>query len=186
VRPLRRLLLLAVVAAALLVSSCEGGDGSPDVQAAEDFGTYRLYYLGSSFHGLPLTDVVRGSGRGPHRSWSFIYGTCDPGPDEGCAPQLEVQNSSICVRYRALYEKGQRPNLAPFRGALLGRGSAGDGAEVYTGRTTIVVFGKDRTDALQALRPVGSGTVSKRLPPPAKGTLGGKLPCQRPPSRSWP
>jgi hypothetical protein len=184
---LRGWVLLAVVAAGLVLSSCEGGDSSPDLQGAEDFHTYKLYYVGSSFHGLPLTDVVRGSGRGPHRDWSFIYGTCDPGPDEGCATPLAVTNSSTCVRYRALYGK-RRPELTPFRGAVFaddGLGADGS-AEVYTGRTTVVVYGQDRRNALQALRRVGSSAVDGRLPPPAKGTLGGKLPCQHPPSRTWP
>jgi hypothetical protein len=178
----RRWSLLAVLAAAFLVTSCEGGDGSPDLQGAEKFDTYRLYYLGKSLRGLQLSDIVRGSGRGPHRSWSFIYGTCDPDPDEGCAPPLEVQNASACVRYPALLGV-QRSELAPFRGAV----RANEGVEIYTGRTTVVIFGRDRSDALRALRPVGSSGTVKRFPPPARGTIErGKLPCSHPPSRNWP
>ncbi len=179
--PIKRWLLLAVLAAGVILSSCGGKDGGTDLQSARDFHGFSLYYVGSSFQGLPLTDVFSEPGRGGRvRSWSFIYGSCDPGggpSDEGgCAPPLEVQNWSICERYPALYGK-RRPRLRSFRGALL----ANSPPEIYTGRTTVVVFGEQRVGALRALRPLGSSQIGKRLPPPSPGTLNGELPCQHPP-----
>ena len=89
---------------------------APTLRAAENFHAYRLYYLGNSFHGLPLTHVGRGSGREPDRSWYFIYGTCEPEPgQEGCAPPLDIQNESTCVRPPRL----ERTELTRFRGALI-------------------------------------------------------------------
>ena len=162
----------------MVMSSCGGESGSPDLQSAKDFHGFRLYYVGSAFHGLPLTDVLSVPGRGGRvRTWSFIYGSCDPGgglfDEGGCAPPLEVQNWSICQRYPALYGK-DRPTSRAFRGALL----ANSPPEIYTGRTTVVVFGEKRAGVLRALRPVASPAAGNQFPPPALGALDGKLPCQ--------
>ncbi len=179
---IKRWSLLAVVAGGFVMSSCGGQDGSPDLQSAKDFQGFSLYFVGSSFHGLALTAVLSTPGRGGRvRSWSFIYGDCDPGggffDDGGCAPPLEVQNWSICERYPALYGK-DRPRLRAFRGARL----ANSPTEIYTGHTTVVVFGERRAGVLRALRRVGQRAAGQRLPPPAPGTLKGGLPCQHPPS----
>ena len=169
---------IAVAVAGMVLSSCGGKDETLDLQSANDFHGFSLYYAGSAFHGLPLTDVLSEPGRsGRARTWSFIYGSCDPGggffDEGGCAPPLEVQNWSICERYPALYGK-DRPRLRPFRGARL----ASSPPEIYTGRTTVVVFGEQRAGVLRALRPVGSTAASNQFPPPAPGTLNGRLPCQ--------
>lgn len=171
---LRPAALASVLALSVTLSACGGGNGvdPTDAQAAAKF---RLYYLGDSFHGLPLTDVTRGPGR---RTWSFIYGSCDPGsgsPDEGgCAVPLEVQNWSICDRYRALYP-GHTPKPFSFRGAKAGHIN---GFTIYTGRTTLVIFGRLNQQAARSLRAVGSSEVSQRLPAPVAGALNGSLPCQ--------
>jgi hypothetical protein len=203
VRPARRLALGGTVAACLAVATAivaagcgddesdgssvrellslgrtESG-GSLELQDAEEFDAYTLYYLGDSFRGEPLTAVIRGSGRGPRRNWTFIYGTCEPNPgdEQGCSPQpLEVQNWSTCARGPDIH--GERPELTSFRGARIARPPRSGSTEIYTGRTTVVIFGRGRTEALHALRPVGSRAIGKPLPPPAEGSLGSKLPCR--------
>jgi hypothetical protein len=169
-----RLHVLALAVAGVLLSSCGSGADDLSLQDAEDFRAFPLYYVGDSFQGLPLTAVIRGSGRSPIRSWTFIYGSCEAKSDQGCAPPLEIQNESICTRYPAIFGK-RAPELAPFRGARVARGSA----ELYTGRTTLVIYGQEKLHALAALRPVGvSEATSGRFPPPTHRALEGRLPCQ--------
>jgi len=149
------------------------------LEAAESFDDYTLYYLGESFQELPLSFAGLGPGRGTglRRSWSFIYGECTPpaGGDGGCAPPLEVQNWSICTRFPALYP-GSTPKTSPLEGAETL--PAGGGLDVYTGETTVVVFGKRKDEAVQALTPVDGGSGAGRLPAPVAGALDGELECQ--------
>jgi hypothetical protein len=175
-----KLLAAAALGAALLLFGC-GGSGSNepavDLSEARSFAAYPLYYLGSSFHGLPLTfsGLGGGSGTGSRRAWSFIYGDCAPSGDAGCAPPLEVQNWSICSRFPAIYS-GRTPRTSPMRGAATL--PAGGGLDVYTGHTTVVIFGRSKTEAIRALTRVSDDIAPPKLPAPALGSLGGQLPCQ--------
>jgi hypothetical protein len=142
---------------------------------------YALYYVGGSHGGLPLTFSGRGpgDGEGLRRSWSFIYGDCEPAASEGgCAPPLEVQNWSICTRFPALY-----PGPTPATRALDGAETlpAGGGLDVYTGRTTVVIFGRrrHRDEIVGSLVRVGAARTPAKLPPPVPGALEGSLPCQQ-------
>ncbi len=84
--------------------------------------------------------------------------------------------SSIKSRKRHLYE---------FRGA---KATGGGGhyevspMEIFTGRTTVVVFGNEKSlikTAARALHGVHRTQAAPRLPPPARGSLKEKLSCQR-------
>jgi hypothetical protein len=171
--------------ALLVLAGCgESGSGEPeesgvDLDQARSFDDYTLYYLGESFRGLPLTfaGLGPGSGTGLRRSWSFIYGDCTPpaGSDGGCAPPLEVQNWSICTRFPALYP-GPTPNTSPMHGAETL--PAGGGLDVYTGETTVVIFGQEGSAAVESLTRLEDETVPGELPAPAAGSLEGQLPCQ--------
>ena len=94
-RALRCLALIAVTAS--LGCRGEGGERPPTPGRAQALAAQRaaghpLYWVGRSFDGLALSEVLRL----PERV-SFIYGSCDPsGSDTGCAPPLEIQVSSIC------------------------------------------------------------------------------------------
>lgn len=173
-------LALAVM---VMLSACGGsgptsGARGSGLDRARSFRDYALYYLGDSFHGHPLTFAGPGPGSGNHlrRAWSFVYGNCTPsGGEEGCAPPLEIQNWSICTRFPALYP-GLTPKTSPVHGAETL--PAGGGLDVYTGHTTVVIFGEDKLAVVRSLTRVSDGAVADALTPPAPGSLAGGLPCQ--------
>jgi hypothetical protein len=172
------------VAAMLTLAACgDSEDGSrislPD--AARSFEHYPLYYVGESYDSLPLSfaGLGPGSGEGTRRAWSFGYGDCEPPEGEGgCPLPLEVQNWSICTRFPSLYP-GPTPKTESVHGAQTL--PAGGGLDVYTGRTTVVIFGQSarRAEIVESLRRVADDVESSRLPPPVPGALEGKLACQR-------
>jgi hypothetical protein len=180
VRALSGLLLvvLAIGAAALERNSASAQSGV-DLAPAEQFDRFRLYYLGDSFEDLPLTDIDRDR-VSRHAVWNFIYGDCEPPPGQtSCAFPLVVQNSTICDRFPAVFYV--IPKTFPFRGARVARPPTAGSVDIYTGRTTVSIFGdaEDQEGAAHALREVGSTTVPPRLRSPPKGSMKGKLPCQQ-------
>lgn len=167
--PRSRLAALGVVLIAL--SSCDGGDARETpapltfALAAAQATAFPVYYLGPTFAGLPLTDVIRESG-----SVTFFYGTCEPetGSDGGCAPyQLSVW--PICDR-NPFSRTG--PGNLPDRRELVGRtlvetyGSTGDSnVEVYTGSTALSAYMPPQVTPralVGALRPLGGRDASRR------------------------
>lgn len=176
-----------------------------DLAPAEHFEDFELYYLGDSFQGLPLTSIDRSEDFG-RTDWTFIYGSCTPkdGGEPSCAPPLEIQNWSVCVRFLARYP-GHPPPTQTVQGASAAYIPTAGGVDAYTGRTTVVVFNLEPApgtqevspgtikvlpkrqfdvppnarEAIEHLRPVGAGTVPSRLPGPDHGALEGRLPCQR-------
>jgi hypothetical protein len=173
--------ILLFVGALLAASVCGGGTEVPRadtdaVSEAKRFQGFTLYYLGDSFHGLRLTHAG-GPGRAGLRTWSSIYGTCTPsgGSEPSCAPPLEIQNWSICDRFAAIYP-GRTPHTVTARGAETL--PAGGGLDVYTGRTTVVIFGGDQRSVLKSLRRVADDRRPHVLPAPVPGSIDGELPCQ--------
>ena len=184
-RPVRLRRLVVLVALPLSLGACDrvSEPDTSELDAARSFDEYTLYYVGDSYDDLPLTfaGLGPGSGEGVRRAWSFGYGDCEPPEGEGgCPLPLEVQNWSICTRFPALYP-GQTPKTRSVHGAETLR--AGGGLDVYTGRTTVVIFGQgdDKAQVVEDLRPVAGGSEPNLLPPPGPGALEGKLPCQRGP-----
>ncbi|HEX5375947.1 MAG TPA: hypothetical protein VFW48_07290 [Solirubrobacterales bacterium] len=165
-----------------LLCGC-GADDAPDLSGARKFDAYPVYYAGREVAGLPLEEVLGGEEwqRSPRvSSWTFIYGRCDqPATSEGgCFPPLAVQIWSICGRGFGAHPK-QRPYS--FRGAKATW--RGDRYEIFTGRTTVVIFGNQDIAKVAArqLRNVRQAQPPPLLPPPVPGSLQGKLPCQRKP-----
>lgn len=183
------------------VRSTEGKKACTEVDEPANF---RLYSLGSSFDGLPLTTVMRtcsvpqpvpGESDDMPTTWrtnfvSYIYGDCDPpvGEEGGCAPPLDVQVWPACERHAAL--GGRLPNLTRRRGAL--SSGNGGGIELYTADATVVVFGRTPSlveraiDELQPMAPDRAPAAmpprlerTPRLPPPAPGAVTGDLSCSR-------
>ena len=53
-----------------------------------EFDEFTLFWLGETYQGLPLTDTVYAESE---KVVLFVYGTCDPGHEEGCAPPLSLR-----------------------------------------------------------------------------------------------
>lgn len=150
--------------------------------SAKEFKRYRLYHLGSSFEGLPLS-AAPDSGGGPatgNPAVDFFYGTCDPSggvfDEAGCTPPLSVQIWSACERYI-------RGLDVPYRSLKLRGVPAADvngdiRVELQTGDVTIVIFASKLDQALRAANALRSldGRIKpgQDLPPPVNGALSGR------------
>jgi hypothetical protein len=173
---------------AVLPAGCAANNDDLTLADAQAFDAYRLYYSGPEAAGLPLKAVVKGWATDRHSrqqgqraiDWTFVYGDCTPPASEGgCAPPLQVQVWSACVR-----SIGSKRHLYEFRGAkATGVGGRVEVSpmEISTGRSTIIVFGNEKSmikAAARELREVHQTQAASRFPPPARGSLEGKLPCQ--------
>jgi hypothetical protein len=176
-------LLLAVVA--VPVRAALDQDSEAALADARDFREFRLFYLGDKFRAQELTYVGSARDNRKRTRFSFIYGDCTPGPDSGCAPPYEVQSYSACSRNLAV-QSGPRPaRRKSIRGAAVYEYSDGeffDMLEVYTGRTTVVVFAPTAAKARRVVRSLESPNVElgpeDQLGPPARGAVYGKLRCK--------
>ncbi len=153
---------LAAGAAFALLAGCGAEKPPPtaaDVRAAQRAAAYPLYWAGSTVVGLPLTGISRGAG-----NVSFLYGTCKPSGDSGCALPVSIQTSSICDR-NALVLDLPPPTSTRVRGSVArdyGEGTYG----LAIGTSTVTVFTNGsvpRARVLAALRPV-VGARGDRLP----------------------
>ncbi len=161
---------------------------------------FAAYSLGRSFNGLPLMAILRRcdlpQASQPTRAnyLSYIYGDCVSGSDQGCQPPLEVQTWPACERSLASYASNEIPSLDPPANDSAARVAVFDGGnrtEVYTDRSTVVIFGTDPGEVKAAaaslipnppnLAPntavASSGQAPSSLPAPAPGSLTGTLSC---------
>jgi virginiamycin B lyase len=163
------------------------------VSAAKAYRRYPVYWAGEEVAGLPLTDFAGTGGSIKKSGWTSFYGSCElSGTDHpSCALPLQIQVSSTCRRWASALDRNKK--LFGFRGAqaywfpglpLEGGGVAEVGPlEIFTGRVTVVVFAETKKlsfAAARALRTVRQAQPAP-LPPPAPGSLSGKLPCQTKP-----
>lgn len=146
---------LALVAlAAPFVAGCFHPAPPPDVGAARAYDRFPLYWVGEEFEGLPLVHV---DARPESDIVAFVYGDCDPPPEGGCSPPLQIQIMALCPHLEIvrLPESG---NGRAIRGAPVGRA---DGAPVLlTSAVQIRAYWGEGADAgiarraLAALRSV--------------------------------
>jgi hypothetical protein len=178
--PARALLLCLSGAILIVFGGCS--EDAPSLREAKAFDAYRVYYAGGEVVGRPITSIFgeaeeKDPGSG---AWVFIYGRCENPPkgEGGCAP-FQIHNYSTCSRWASRLNQGAP--LRPFRGAKARYLPPEYNVEIFTGRTTITIGGDPKMfkAALRQLRDVRQSTPS-RLPPPAPGSLSGKLPCQVP------
>lgn len=162
---------------------------------------FDVFSLGPNFEQLPETDMIRRCDppdpqEGSANFVSYIYGDCQPDmtdEDPSCAAPLEIQSWPACQRNLASYSQG--PDWATVDYTLttvngLPGATFDDGmrVEVYTGTTTVVIFGGDPTQVLRAAGAIrqepGSAppitpTAMRTAPlaPPVPGATTGALPC---------
>jgi hypothetical protein len=182
---------LGVVGAILFCGFVLGGCGDDDglnLSEVKKFDAYPVYYAGPKVAGLPLEEIlgVIGEKNQPDSCCTFIYGSCTPSPgtEGSCMPPLEIQVFSACER--GVGALNQKRYLYDFHGAKAAGGKKGgvgsSSIEVFTGRTTVIVGSGDPSvleTAARQLRSVRATQPQSSLPPPARGSLWGKLPCQR-------
>lgn len=162
--------------------------GNMTLAEAKTFTRYALYNAGSLPTGLPLVAVNRVGGTrsdepGVHPDRvSFLYGTCSARRGQGCMPPLQLQIWNACERYQALYPFEPDESLE-IRGVPAAFYEGKTRLELYSGMTTIVVFGEDREQLLtvaRSLRGLNRATqVADRLPSPAQDVRKGTLDCQQ-------
>ena len=113
------------------VRAC-GGDGKSSVQKARDFDAYGVWWLGEEFESLELSSADE---------TTFLYGTCEPAPDAGCAPPAQVIVQEICSFPPLSFEPAAAEEA--FReGAVLLHVRDGQ-ALIRTGDSAITIFGRD-------------------------------------------
>jgi hypothetical protein len=183
----RGALAVIVVVSAAIAVPVRAATPDEKLDALARFTAYRVYHAGPEFEGHQLSDVARGRDAKGKRTFSLIYGTCDAAPhdDTGCRPPYELQLYRACSRNAASYPReaaGRRTR--GIRGAAVYEWSSRESferLEVYTGKTTIVVWAPDRSSARRMVVRLRSGDghigVGDRLRRPARGALAGRLRC---------
>ena len=151
---------------------------------------FARYYLGDPFAGLPLSDSFYRCDRphfpepGPGAHFaSYLYGDCNA-EAEGCALPYEVQSAPVCSRNLSSYSNIDGGPLSSRLTTVRGVPAAdfgNDRLELYTGTTTIIVFGNNPTRAAAALQTVPGVAPAiapgDRLPAPTAGVLYGRIDC---------
>ena len=160
---LAALVACAAMAFSLLGSGAEPTRGSQHGCGAPD---YRVHTAGPSIAGLPLTHTKRScepppalvvtasSGAPPPATrndhTSYVYGDCTPGGPRkdpgGCTAPVEIQSAPHCERnyrlYRGLDGRLYPHRLLRIRGVPAASFDGGTVIELYTGHTTISIFGE--------------------------------------------
>lgn len=168
--------------------------GNLTLAQARAFDQFSAYFVGTSFETHPLEATIRlKAARGrltqPVRAnyLQFLYGSCEipMRPDgtyqRGCTPPLAVQVWPACERHTGLYAFGPDETLT-VRGAAAAFYEDHRRLEVFTGTSTVVLFGGGRADLLRAaaqLRSVDTGVdADDRLPAQVPNAQSDTTPCQ--------
>jgi len=137
---------------------------------AETFPFYRIYWVGPTFDGHPLTAVDGRKGYIPSVGDSVFYGDCVHGKGifGGGSCQLPLQLTSV------IYSPHSNATLGPQRNTVV-RGvpatvyDEGRSIEVYTGRVAVDIFSDTFSHAARA--------AAELLPLNAPGSATGNLPA---------
>ncbi len=102
----RAVVAVTIIACVTSLSAC----GSNGAGIAPELAKLRksrqpYYYVGRSFDGLRLVHVERYDGGVAN----LIYGTCDAGDDQGCAPPLALQHRLCRGRVTVVIFVGANP-----------------------------------------------------------------------------
>lgn len=181
-------------AAAQLVAGQPGSADGADLLTCTAEGLdagFDVFSLGESFEGLQLTESFRRC-ETPEGLWAwranmttYIYGDCEADDDLGCAAPVEVQTWPACERSWADYESAAVTDAVHgyTRGVPSVSLDGGRRLELYTGRSTVVIFGDDPAQVLRAAsdaRVEGQSSPGTKLPEPLTGSIEGTLRCASP------
>ena len=162
---------VGIAIALLAVGDGDGGDdnerGRWTIEDAREFKGFSLYWLGESFRGLPLTAIVRYR-YGAEDSVAFIYGTCTPSSDGGCAPPVQIVLQPYCMRPpERLSERVKSGPPVTIRGVSA---QPLDQYQIRTwiGDVTMDLFAEEPLEAAEHLRGVelGGPLPGEALPQP--------------------
>jgi len=185
-------LTAASVAVAFVAQGGQAGDTASQkprntftLAAAQAMTDYPVYNAGASVEGLPLVAVLRRDDSAA-KYVSFIYGSCYPTGDMGCAPPAEVQTWPACVRNPSLYKRNRPPSPVPEPTSVRDVPAAffddGERLEIQAGAATIVIFAASRdvvrriADELRGVN--NSVEAGAPLPHPTPGSVEGTLTCR--------
>jgi len=139
---------------------------------AAQFDGYPLLWLGESFEGLPLTDIVRAiSSDDPNYStptgqdaFYFIYGDCTPSADGGCAPPLQVLVTPRCFNPPEAYNY-LKSGTTPVRGQGQLKTDIPGGPVLWTGGIAVSIYtSPERLDrVVAALEPINAAAMGSAI-----------------------
>jgi hypothetical protein len=148
-------LALSSAVVALVLAACGAGAGGHAVEPrgvltldeARAFDEHPLVYAGEQVDGLSLEAILRRDDTA--RYVSFVYGECRPTSREsGCAPPAEIQVWPAASRGLDSYSSPAPATPVPEPTTIRGLPAAffddGTRLEIYTPRTTIVLFSHSR------------------------------------------
>lgn len=171
----RAALLLGAACLALAASGCGTGHPKPiaavELAEAQTFPYYRLYWVGPSFEGHPLSAADGLRGYIERVGDSVYYGDCvrSKGIFGGGSCLLPLQVTTVIYRLHSNATLGPQRNTI-VRGVPATVYDQGRTMEIYTGRVAIDIFSDSFTHALRAaqqLLPLNApGSASRPLPPP--------------------
>ena len=176
------------VVTGVALSLLDGGGGGPaqpasagqlrwTIEDAKQFREFPLYWLGESYEGLPLTKIIRYRydpeppipATEAENIVLFIYGSCTPGPDSGCAPPLSIRVEPYCMKPREGFAPAVRGAPFEVRGVPAEQ-IAGD-LRIWTSAVSVKIFTDGQAaqvEAAEKLRLVGEGPegAQRGLGPP--------------------
>ena len=144
------------------VSACGGNDSA--VEKARGFTGFDVWWLGEEFEGFKLSNAS---------ATSFLYGTCKPGPDAGCAPPIQVGLQELC----SFGPLDIEPSGAEeeFRGGATLQPIRDGQTLVRTGTVAITLFGRD--DATTRRMAARLASLNLDPPRPAGESMPAPAPC---------
>lgn len=173
-RPARAASMFAALCMAMIAGGCATGQPRPvlgqELAEAQTFPYYRVYWVGPTFAGHPLTAADGQKGYVATVGDSVYYGDCVHKNVLGVGScQLPLQVTTV------IYSLHSNSGLGPQRNTVI-RGvpatvyEEGRAIELYSGRVAIDIFSDTSAHALQAageLLPLNApGSASGDLPPP--------------------
>jgi hypothetical protein len=163
--------------------------GNMTIDQAKGFSGFALYDAGDSVAGFQLNAVEKTvDAEHGTTNITFLYGDCIPPQDAsgryegGCPPPVQVQVWNGCVRNPTVYGGVGAPqgDHLIIRGVPALSFDNGSRVEMYTGRSTVVIFADPKfvPEVAAAIRGVTNSVPAELdLPAPAADVMNGTAKC---------